>query len=337
MPAVPPYSEIVRMLFDPSKPWILIPNGSLGGFFDFVPVNLRVGPWFVLSLPFLILFASAVLYTKPPLAFPATVFPELHSWPHLLSLLASANGFMVLARIMKVTGPGVACTYTITSWIILTLHVTLYGLLTYCDASPASASTLVTSLVWFYEALRFPSLVAASVTFTIWNFILAPIMYTFFMKTPEKKAAFLSFNFTFNMTEIHVLNYPIAVFATVLSPAARPLEFVDLWCSLAVALYYSLLYLCILDRIGVHLYPVFSPRSKVSVLTWLSVFFIYYFTYSFWNSIIGDLAVQHTVQAAQQSTQQQVVTAQVVFEMWWNATRGSVGDVWALLSGHGLR
>ena len=31
--------------FDSSKPWVLIKGGSFIGFFDYVPENLRIGPW----------------------------------------------------------------------------------------------------------------------------------------------------------------------------------------------------------------------------------------------------------------------------------------------------
>jgi len=128
---------------------------------------------------------------------------------------------------------------------------------------------------------------AASVTFVLWNFLLAPIMYFFFMKTVEKKATFITWNLQFHMAEIHVLNYPISVALTIVSSSSRLLTSVDLWAAFAVMLYYSLLYLLILDRLGVHLYPVFSPRSKFCVVGWSAVFLIYYFTYTFWNFVLG--------------------------------------------------
>ena len=114
------------------------------------------------------------------------------------------------------------------------------------------------------------------------------------------------------MTEIHVLNYPIAVTNCVLSTSARLLTTGDLWSALFVAFNYSILYLLILDRLGVHLYPVFSPRSKFCVFAWSSVrarasarakrartltpslrsplaqvFIIYYFTFTFWNAVMA--------------------------------------------------
>ncbi|GMI38437.1 hypothetical protein TeGR_g6678 [Tetraparma gracilis] len=135
--------------------------------------------------------------------------------------------------------------------------------------------------------MRFPALVAASVTFFLWNFVLAPVMYFFFMKTAEKKKNFLWWNLQFHMQQIHTLNYPIAVLNCALSPSARALVFPDLWAALFVGVCYSVNYLLILDRLGVHLYPIFSPRSKGCVPAWGSVFLIYYFTYKFWNAAIG--------------------------------------------------
>ena len=90
------------------------------------------------------------------------------------------------------------------------------------------------------------------------------------------------------MFEIHVLNYPIAVANAVFSTGSRLFTHADLWSAFFVVFNYSLLYLLILDRIGVHLYPVFSPRSKFSTLTWLFVFGLYLLTYQYWNKVIPE-------------------------------------------------
>ena len=88
------------------------------------------------------------------------------------------------------------------------------------------------------------------------------------------------------MIHIHALNYPIAMVTCVLTCSNVKFTEGDLWISLFVLFLYSCLYLLILDRIGVHLYPVFSPRSKFSVLGWCAVFGLYYGTFKGWNYFI---------------------------------------------------
>ena len=41
-------------------------------------------------------------------------------------------------------------------------------------------------------------------------------------------------------------------------------------------------------RIGVHIYPIFSPRSNLVVITWLGVFGINYVFYKLWNIVIQN-------------------------------------------------
>jgi len=89
------------------------------------------------------------------------------------------------------------------------------------------------------------------------------------------------------MQEIHTLNYPIAVTNAVLSTGARALTTDDLWAAFSVIFAYSMLYLFILDRLGVHLYPVFSPRSKFSVIAWSVVFLLYGVTWVYWNEVVA--------------------------------------------------
>ena len=258
-------------------------EGSLGGFFDFVPKHLRVGPWFYLAPIFIASFAFAMVWLKPPLDFEPK-FPAPMTLYNAFDVLAAANGVFVLNMILGKVGPAPLCTYTIWSWCILTFRCASSA---FCSFFPEVAAA--TGVAWLSEFFRFPALVAASITFIIWNFVLAPIFYTFLLKTPQSKKNFVAWNTQFHMFEIHVLNYPIAVVNAVLSTGSRPFTDADLWSAFFVVFNYSILYLFILDRLGVHLYPVFSPRSKFSTLTWLFVFSLYYATYKYWNIVLADV------------------------------------------------
>ena len=57
----------------------------------------------------------------------------------------------------------------------------------------------------------------------------------------------------------------------------------DLWRGAASIFLYGIFYLLVLDRIGVHIYPVFSPRTNYVVITWCTVFSLTIGVYHFWN------------------------------------------------------
>lgn len=54
----PTFSDLV----DPQKPWVLVPGGSLHGFFDFVPERLRSGPWSICARLYLPVMTCAILF-----------------------------------------------------------------------------------------------------------------------------------------------------------------------------------------------------------------------------------------------------------------------------------
>ncbi len=66
-------------------------------------------------------------------------------------------------------------------------------------------------------------------------------------------------------------------------PPADP----DLWVAYAVVLLYSVLYYFLMDRLGMHFYPIFSPRTAFSVISITGVLGLYYFLYLKWNEYSG--------------------------------------------------
>ena len=93
-------------------------------------------------------------------------------------------------------------------------------------------------------------------------------------------------DFSFRMVQVHFFNIVFAVLNTLVT-SSRDFEFIDLWCALAGAVGYALLYLLVLDRFGIHLYPVFSPRSVWSMLSWSALLGTYFLVFHAWNGAIS--------------------------------------------------
>ncbi|GMH56788.1 hypothetical protein TrRE_jg10472 [Triparma retinervis] len=277
----PPTSEIISKLFSFDS-WLLYPDskGSLGGFFDFVPLHLRVGPWFILAPIFIVTHTYVLFSNMPNGSWPTFTpsFPEPFSLFFYLDCFFFVNNACVLYVLLSKAGPAVLCTFTVWSWCILTFRCLSSAV---CSLYPG-----IPLLPYLSEFFRFPALVAATLTTIVWNFVLAPIMYFAFFKTAERRKQFLLWNLQFTLQEIHTFNLPIAVTNAVLSTGGRMLQADDLWSAFFVLFCYSMLYLFILDRLGVHLYPVFSPRSKFSVIAWSTVFCLYATTFIYWNQVM---------------------------------------------------
>ena len=135
------------------------------------------------------------------------------------------------------------------------------------------------------ELIRFPSLVCNSMTVSIWWIILFPILY-YFLKTKSSQSAlkaFVDFNKSFMLINVHLLNLPFAALDHILEP--RMLVFGDLYVGLVVAIIYMLIYLFIMDPMGMHFYHVIlSPRPHWCVISYSGIMalfpaFLYLFNY----------------------------------------------------------
>ena len=69
----------------------------------------------------------------------------------------------------------------------------------------------------------------------------------------------------------------------------RHLEFTDFYVSVVALVVYSALYLGILDRIGVHLYPIFSPRMQWQPVLWIALLAVYCGIFVLWRSLLRPL------------------------------------------------
>jgi len=274
----------LRQFFDPSSPWVLVHEGSLMGYFDFVPRYLRVGPWTVFVPIFISIVVAKLIYWMPHQhSFHLnddeilSTHPMEYSAFWIYNLMAFVWMKMVLFSSLRKRGPGIVLTYTIQSWIMLIIR---HGLSALAPFLPNKHF-----LLWVNELLRFPALATASITFFYWNFIIAPVIGV--TLPPERRRAFLQFNFSLRLIQLHFFNIIFAILNTVVT-SSRVFQFVDLWCALVGAIGYALMYVLVLDRIGVHLYPVFSPRTLWSVLSWTAMFATYFAVFHFWNHIISS-------------------------------------------------
>ena len=94
---------------------------------------------------------------------------------------------------------------------------------------------------------------------------------------------------SFALVNVHVLNLPMALLTTLAGGAAagsRALHAADLWVSLLVMLCYGLIYFFLLDRLGLHYYPIFSPRTHWSALGYAVIVILFFGCWRGWAAII---------------------------------------------------
>ena len=186
---------------------------------------------------------------------------------------------VVASLLVRAVGLWPLLSYTVTSWNILALR-----LLMAAAASAWGARLPVLCVV--AQALRFPALVGACITVSVWWLVLVPAISALLSKEPEKQRGFILFNFSPLLLNVHLLNLPIAI-ADLLQSAA-PLAFFDLWAGFVVMFLYIMMYLNYMDPMGLHFYIVFTPRTPWVVLTYSSVISLYYGYYRLANFLVAN-------------------------------------------------
>ena len=186
--------------------------------------------------------------------------------------------------VMRNRSKGVVVTYTVLSWMLNQFGHGINAL------APFLYDHHI--LLQINRIIRFPALASASITCSVWNFVLLPYIHFIGLDTEAKRHNFAKFNFNFRLVQKHVCNILYAVLNTVVTrksnedAAFQLFDEDDLWYGLAYGVGYGLFYNLVLDRIGVHLYPIFSPRSNLVVLTWLFVFGIYIGFFRLFNHVM---------------------------------------------------
>lgn len=268
--------------FDLSKPWVLVPNGSFRGYFDNVPECFRLGPWnigccvYLFALVYWILWECLQCYNNPPPPTSDHKPFEVYSWQWYYNLAGLSWACYIGYRVASSMGFGIMCTYTLQSWTLITLR---HGLSTLAPFFPA--------LALYAEYLRFPMLLQTSIVFLVWNFALMPAV-AMTMKDEQARWGFLKFCFGFDLANLHIVNLPLAVLSGLYGSPARELDNVDFCVSLALTLQYILFYLFFMDRIGMHLYFIFSPRSPLALLSWSAFIGCICSGFGFWKGKILD-------------------------------------------------
>lgn len=138
------------------------------------------------------------------------------------------------------------------------------------------------------EILRFPVLLSATITFFMWNFVLFPIII-FFIKDKVKRKKFFDYMTNFRVTQLHVFNIFFAsANAAILGPK-RSLHEGDVLAASSMIILYLFVYYGVLDRLGVHLYPIFSPRTPLIVFSFLILVGICYAGFQGWQKVLLSL------------------------------------------------
>ena len=261
-------------------------------------------------------FYSALFTLKPELDFPATVLdnklrqargPAILGMP--MATAADLGVFLwgilvvVQARLSLGSMGAFPISFTGWSWLLLTFRAGFEFSAWALDEH--GHVRLARNLAKIGSSIRLAAISNAAVVCLVWNFILLPIILLKAIPKGEKRDGFLKFNFGFFMTNgerendqllglnsvlllgsVHVLNLPLASIHTVIGVNARLFTHADLWVSYLVLLLYSALYFFGLDRLGLHFYPIFNPRTTWSVLSILLVLGLYYKMFNTWNDFI---------------------------------------------------
>jgi len=280
--------------------WLFYDNeGSFNGWFDWLPLWMRVGYWspfFVLSM---VVFYSAIYVFKPqPLEFAATALGKLDAeeishfmgmpLPTAIDLFVFLWGMVVVVHAKLSLGSigAFPISFTGWSWLLITSRAGL-EFAAYAAATSLDNHSLASKLATAGSAIRFVAIANAIVVCTIWNLVLLPIIYFKSVPPGEKRRKFLRFNFGFFMTNIHLLNLPLA-FVNILSGSrVRFFTFSDLWVAYLVVLLYSIVYFFVMDRLGMHFYPIFNPRTAFSVVSIFGVLGLYYFLFLKLNEYVS--------------------------------------------------
>ena len=267
-------------------------QGSYNQWFDWLPLWMRVGYWSPVAVLFIVgFYASMYRYKPSPLEFAVTTTDGVGFWADCAIF---AWGIIVVLKARYDMGAisGFWISYTGWSWGILTFRA---GLEAAAKMVGPSRPELAAKLAVWGSSLRFPAAVAAFITFTIWNFLLFPIIYFFSMPPGEKRQNFLKFNFGFFMTNIHGLNLPMAIVNNLWGSSVRLFTISDLYVAYLVVALYSVLYLFVMDRIGLHFYPIFCPRTAACALSFGLVLYLCWLCMQKGNELILYLNPELTV------------------------------------------
>lgn len=165
----------------------------------------------------------------------------------VLRAVGGSYGLLLLVGMLKKVGWWPIVTYTMISWTLLSLRLLFAG------AAPFSVVA-----AWASELVRYIALLQTTVVVVVWWLVIVPLLL-FVEKCPAKRKAFWKWNWSFGLINVHCLNLPVAAVDFLSSP--RALTGMDCWIVGAVTLAYVLFYTLVLDRRGIFLYFMLTPRT----------------------------------------------------------------------------
>ena len=275
--------------FDSRKPWVLIKGGSFIGFFDFVPEKLRIGPWSKVASASMVAMLSFFIMEGINFQNRGGFFKHFESSTNHEYIAFNNEWYFTLVSFIWMifvawhvlayshAGAGAWMTFTLWSWTTVLIR---HGL---CLAAPFYPSVRLPC-----EVLRFPALLSATITTFLWNFVLFPIV-VFLMKDKVKRRNFLNYMTNFRLTQLHVFNIVFATPNGALLGPTRLLHYGDVGAAATMFILYAFCYYGILDRLGIHLYPIFSPRTPYVVFSYALIFGMCYGGYHGWQKILRSL------------------------------------------------
>ena len=279
-------------------------NGSYNGWFNWLPERLRVGPWHPTAIMFLAVYYCGLFWVRPSLTFPTSKVAVGSPW-WWADVATFAWTLLVTIVSWKDYGGKwpYLVSYTGWSWSMLVGRAgfTAVGVLLQSEFFFWEIRALGLLLAHVGSMLHCPAIVGATVTFTIWNALLFPLLMVVLPLEEPKgdrhgtegtnmfsaRPSFLKLNFSFFLVNLHVLNLPLSAVTVIVGAGARELTSADLWMAFAVMALYSCVYLFGLDRFGLHFYPMFSPRSPLCLVAYCTLFAAYAGIWRACNAIVG--------------------------------------------------
>lgn len=255
-------------------------NGILR-FLERVPQKYKSGDWHPAAHLVLVSFSIWLLCTAEWAAddYRRVLQPSRSDEPNYplqqFRLFFALYMLVVVLLLVRVAGAWPLASYTVLSWNLLSMRL----LFAYLGSGTGNGWCQL-----FARCLRFPALVGACVTFSVWWIVLVPTIFKLLEEDKSRQRGFLAFNVSPLLLNLHLINLPIAVGEFYMTN--QLLSFVDLWIGFVVALSYILFYLNVLDARGLHFYIVFTPRTPFALVTYPSVLLLYYFFFSVANSIV---------------------------------------------------
>ena len=247
---------------------------------------MRVGKWKPIAPIMMVMLGTFIVQTRPTKFINelsttlVSSYHELYSVYWWYNLIAFTFMSCMILWIVMYRTKGVIVTFTIVSWNLNTAGHGINVIAPFLNDHHI--------LLHINRMIRFPALVSASITFSVWNIILLPYILFFILDTEQKRYHFTKWNLSFRLVQLHICNIIWAVLNTIVTRRSEAMTFDkdDLWYGLLLSLGYGLFYTMILDRIGVHIYPIFSPRSNLVTLTYTLVIVIHFLFHRLWNVII---------------------------------------------------